>query len=148
MDKRIKIAIVSIVLLVVLYYGGNTIYVFKNMHHTELTDYKRYLWIFKDSVKCDVDTFFFRGEIKDRDILYNYNIKNDYIISVWEFKDLGKMELDKIPIKKDKNLNIVTLNSWEMINKDAINDPHITMKLNFSFNNDLIVNLNENSKRL
>jgi hypothetical protein len=144
MNKKIKFVISGILAFLIVYVGYIFFNFIRNTHHTEMNDYKRYLWIFKDSAKTDIDTFFFDGDVRDRDILYQYFYRNNYYIYIWEFKDLGNTELSDIPLTLDSDLENVRFESAEIFNVKS--RPLITVKLGCSFNRTMHVYLNKRSK--
>lgn len=113
-------------------------------HSTELTNYKRYLWLFKDSVKSDVDTFFVQGEVNDRDIYYHYILKKDYFVSLWEFKDLGYIDLNSIKIDTSQYLGATDFESSETFNPRSW--PRIKSELGFEFKDYFGVKVNKASR--
>jgi hypothetical protein len=109
-----------------------------------MNNYKPYLWIFKDSVKNDVDKDMFVGSIRERDILYQYILKNRYHVSIWEFKDLSEIRLNEIPINCNVDLDDVNIMPYELLNKNE--SPEITTELGFSFSGSASLNIDKRSK--
>jgi hypothetical protein len=116
----------------------------KYSHGIEMDDYEPYMWVFQDSVRKDVDTSFFVGEIRERDILYQYRFKNQYLVSIWELKDLSNIQIDKIPINSNVDLSNVQISPSESLNKNVT--PKITVELGFSLDSTISLNLDTNSK--
>lgn len=109
-----------------------------------MDNYEPYMWVFNDSVKKDVDTIFFVGQIRERDILYQYRLKNKYLVSIWELKDLSTIQLDEIPINSNVDLSDVHIMPYELLNKHE--SPEMTVELGFSLDNTINLNLDNYSK--
>lgn len=118
--------------------------IIKYSHGIEMDDYEPYMWIFQDSVRRDVDTSFFAGHIRERDILYQYRFKNKYLVSIWELKDLNKIQLDEIPINSNVDFSGINIMPSEGLNKGV--SPEITVELGFSLDSTISLNLDNNSK--
>jgi len=146
MKKPVKIIIAVIVSFIIVYFGRIEYRFIRYSHSSEFNNYKRYLWLFNDSVKCNIDTFICVGDIGDRDILYRYLYKKKTFIRIWEFKDISESDLKKIQINQNIDLDDVKFKSGEIVDKNMLPSPMINMKLEFSFNNSLIINLDKNSK--
>ena len=109
-----------------------------------MKNYKPYLWILKDSIKCNIDTSVFVGCIRERDILYNYIYKHDYRICVWEFKDLEISDLKKMQINSNVNLDNKKIFSGEILNRR--HSPEITVRYGPYFKHLININLDKFSK--
>lgn len=146
MKKTTKLIISGVIAIIILYLG-NVFYNFvAYRHHFDDGNCKRYFWIFKDSVKSDIDTFLYAGYVKRRDVLYHYLYKKKYHIAVWEFKDLDVISLKNTPINLNVNLDDVKFRRGERLNKNGYPSPMYVMKFNFDFNYVLNVNLDNYSK--
>lgn len=146
MNKITKILLSGIISIIIVYYGYSFCRFFVYGHKTEMGNFKRYIWLFKDSAKSEIDSIFCAGEVKKRDIYFDYIYKQEYFISIWEFKDLNYMNINDISINENVDLGDVKFNEYEIFNKNSW--PQITSKLNFSFNHLLGVNLDKSSKIL
>jgi len=144
MNKLQKIIVYGFILVIVCY----SAYFFINSaiygYHIDMDNFKPYLWVFKDSVKKDIDTNLFVSFNRDRDILSFYNYKHKYYVSIWDFKNLKEVSLNKISINRNSNLNDVKFNSYETLN--AKSNPEITVKFGSFFKKSLNVNIDEFSK--
>ena len=124
----------------------------RNGHMPSFEACKNYLWIFKDSVRQDVDPpnrYSVCGSlVSKRDInnAFHYFHENQfYPVLVWEFKDLGHLDLNKISI--NKNVNITNnMDSWSGETLDAKSGIAVTIKYGFNLKNSLNINLDEFSK--
>jgi len=144
MNKKFKILLSGIISLITIYLGYTIFYMFLYSHTTDLKNYKKYLWMFNDTIQCNIDTFSFSGAINKRDILYSYNYPKNYVFYIWEFKDLSVAKLSKIPIKENvdlDNIHFYAKESTENYNPDMT----LTMKLDLKFNQVLGINLDANS---
>lgn len=142
--KKLKILLIVIVSSVVTYFAYNIFTFIKNIHGIEMDDYEPYMWVFQDSVRKDVDTSFFVGHIRERDILYQYRFKNKYLVSIWELKDLNKIQLAQIPINSNVDFSDVQISPSESLNKGV--SPEITIELGFLLNSTISLNIDNNSK--
>ena len=115
--------------------------------HSFESNFNRYLWVFKDSVKTKIDTFYFSGDVRKRDAYYKYIYDENYYISIWEFKDLGEADLKNILIKQNVVFDDIKFFSAERFNKKLEYVPIITSKLGFRFKESKMdVNLDVDSK--
>ena len=142
--KKVKILLIIIVSLLGCYLGYNIFTIIKYSHGVEMDDYKPYMWVFNDSVKKDVDTTRFVGHTRERDILFRYRLQNNYVVSIWELKDLNGTLLHKIPINSNVDFSDVQIMPYELLNK--YESPEITVELGFSINGAISLNLDNNSK--
>lgn len=142
--KKLKIVLIFIACLVGCYFTYNFFTMIKYSHGIEMDDYEPYMWIFQDSIRKDVDTSFFAGHIREKDILYQYRLKNKYLVSIWELKDLSKIQLGEIPINSNVDLSNVQISPSESLNKNVT--PEITVELGFSLDSTISLNLDTNSK--
>jgi hypothetical protein len=142
--KRIKILLTIIASLIIGYYSWSLFIIVKNRHHVDMSDYSPYMWIFKDSIKNDVDTDMFISYTKERDLYYDYVLKSGYFVSIWEFKDLGQIKLSDVPIHRDVSLSDVEILSKEVLNSKDI--PSIITELGFKFVGSIGLNIDDQSK--
>jgi hypothetical protein len=147
MNKITKIIIVGIIcyiaffVYVTLWYG----------HSHAWNTCKQYLWIFKDSAKKDIDPpsrySVCAGWTRKRDVYSFFHYYHDhdmYIVTVWEFKDLTNVDLKKISIKQNVNLDNIKFLSGEVLNSKSSSP--ITINYGFAFHNAMNVNLDSLSK--
>lgn len=142
--KKIKVLLPILASLIVGYYSWSIFIIVKNRHHVDMSDYRPYMWIFKDSVKNDVDTNMFVSYTRERDLYYDYVIKSGYFVSIWEFKDLGQTKLSDVLIHREVSLSDVEILSKEVLNSKDI--PSITTELGFKFNGSIGLNIDDQSK--
>jgi len=145
MNKKIKLILSGIFALVLAYYGYKITIALIYKHSVEFHNYKKYLWLFNNSIKSEIDTIFCVSHTREDDIYYKYNYK-DFFISIWEIKDLDFVELKKINFSKNINLDNIEFSSGEILNKNLGTLPAITVQFKLPFNNFLNVNLNERTK--
>lgn len=144
MSKTLKVIISGVIAIVIGYFAY---FIFNSVRYSysiEMRNYKACLWVFKDSIRKDIDTNRFVGCIRKRDVLYHYIYKNTYDIFIWEFKDLDIAELNKIAINQNANLDNIKFSSGEILNKK--DSPEMTVKFGVFFNYTMNVNLDEYSK--
>jgi hypothetical protein len=101
------------------------------------------MWIFKDSIKNDIDTISSYSQVNRRDVYTNFHYKEDYNVLIWEFKDLGNTDLAKIVINQNVKLSDIKFFSGEILNKNS--DMEITVNYGFSFMYDMSLNLDKSS---
>lgn len=144
MNKTLKIIISGVIAIVISYFAYFFYGIIRYSHSSNWQTYKQYMWIFKDSVKSDIDTNFCYSYLKKRDVYNNFHYKGTYNIIIWEFKDLSIAELKKATINQNVNLDDVKFGSGEILNKKS--DLEITIKYGFTFNYSMNVNLDGYSK--
>lgn len=144
MKKYRKFIIIGALLLLSAYYLPVFYKFYKYQHHFE-KNFNKFIWIFNEPYKSKIDTFIFGGKSRERDVFYNYfyckNTKKDifisdndtaYYITIWEFKDLEKINLKNTIIKNNRWLNDIKFKLSEGFNySDSF--PLITLKLGFEF---------------
>jgi hypothetical protein len=120
-------------------------------HSHDWNTCKQYLWIFKDSVKNDIDPpsrySICAGWTKKRDVynfLHYYNKDEMYIVAIWEFKDLTNINLNNITTYQDTDLSNIKFISGEILNSDS--SFPVTINYGFSFHNAMNINLDSYSK--
>jgi hypothetical protein len=87
MKKTFKVIIFSIIAIVFCYFVYFFCQIIKYRHAPDWQTYRKYMWVFKDTVKNDIDTTFNFSYVKERDIYNVIHYKRDYYITIWEFKD-------------------------------------------------------------
>lgn len=141
--RIIRILVIVIATLIGCYVAYYAFKIINNRHHIKLSFDESYLWLINDSVKSDVNQRMFFGHVGKKDILYEYVLKNKYFVSVWEFKDLNKIDLSEISINQHVNINNDFL-PREVLNADT--NPEINIKLGSSFNESISLNTDEYSQ--
>ena len=149
MNKIFKIIISGIIAIVIVYFARFIFYVAVYQYDIDMRFNKEYFWLFKDSIKKDIDTVFFGSFNRKKDIIYKY-IYNKYSehffynITIWEFKDLNPIELNKIPINKNIDLDNIKLRRGETL--DSGFSPETTVEFGPFFNNKIIFNVDKYSE--
>lgn len=143
--------IAKVVIVIVLGYLTYSIYgIVRYSHSSDWKICKQYTWIFKDSVKNDIDPIGYSlcsSYVKKRDIhnIFHYFNNHDmYPITIWEFKDLGGIDLNKVIIKQNIDLNGIKFLSGETL--DSNSSMPVTINYGFAFHNGLNINLDQYSK--
>jgi hypothetical protein len=145
MNKTVKTIVYTLVLIVISYFIWFFYGIIRYSHSSDWETYKEYMWIFKDSVKKDIDTDFNYSYVRKRDVYNNIHYKgSSYNIIVWEFKDLSNVDLKEISINQNINLDNIEFTSGEILN--AKSDLEITINYGFDFNYKMSVNLDAESK--
>lgn len=151
MKKFVKILAVVAIICFFVYFAYFMYGVFGNGYSADLETCKQYMWIFKDSYKANLvnphEKFLCLSEVGKRDI-YNgfhyYKVHKMYPISVWEFKDLSKVDLSKIVINQNVDLDNVKFLSEVILNYGG--SMPVTVKHGFSFQKTISINLDSYSK--
>lgn len=143
MNKTFKILFFTVLSILIGYFILLFYPILKYSHSADWVTYKQYLWIFKDSVKNEIDKNFSYSFVQKKDIYNNFNYKRDFNIVLWEFKEQYKIELENIKINQDVNLEYLKLNSGDILNKGS--DLEITIKDDYSFIHTMNLNLDSYS---
>ncbi len=106
---------------------------------------KQYIWLFKDSVKKDINTDYSFSKVEDRDVYNNFHYKG-YNIVIWDFKDLRDSDLQNVLIKNQVELgsNAAKFSAGEILNKKS--DMKIAIKFRFAFSDAMNINLDTYSE--
>lgn len=107
------------------------------------SDFKEYLWLFKDSFINEIDTVGYSESLRQSDVIFYYHYKKEYVINIWEFKDLGGINLRKIAINKNVNLSDINFAFTEIIS--AKSDQPISVNQAPLMKNSFNVNIDEQS---
>ena len=98
------------------------------------------MWVFKDPATKDFkgpyDYFVCASDVKKRDIhnIFSYYRDHDmYPITIWEFKDLANVDLNKITINQNINLDNIKFRRGEILDSDSSSP--ITINYGFVFHN-------------
>jgi hypothetical protein len=143
MNKTQKIIVYSAISLVICYFVYFLMGILIFSHSHDRKTYKQYMWLFKDSVKNDIDTNFSYSYFKKRDIYNNIHYKRINHIIIWEFKDLSSADLNKIAINQNVNLDNIKFWSGEVLNVRG--SVEIMVNYGFAFKN-MNLNLDNISK--
>jgi hypothetical protein len=146
MSKTVKFVISGLISFVFIYLAYNVFIKIKYGYSIELGDCKRNLFFFNDSIKINIDTNHCVSAIRDRDIFNTHIYKDDYLITIWEFKDLSKVDLKRTSINQNVDLFNVRFDSGETLNSGS--NPEFNIKFGDLFKNafKVDVNLDEFSK--
>lgn len=142
MSKLHKAIIAALITIIISYFSYLFIYSIKHQHKVEMYNYKRYFWLFKDDAIKEIDTSYYTGFIRDKDILCNYTYKNIEIF-IWEFLDLANININNILISNNLNINELATKAKEILNKNNI--PEINVLYELYFNKSLNISISKNS---
>ncbi|MEY3499766.1 MAG: hypothetical protein RL308_1435 [Bacteroidota bacterium] len=147
MTRVLKLITVGGAAIIILLIGNLIVKSSIYGHSTDWELHRDYMWIFKDSIKNDIDTIGFSYVGKDN-ILNNFHYKSDiynydfgYNIIVWEFKNLKKINLKEISINNQFDLYNIQFEEGETLNKGT--DLETDVKYGFSFDNGINLNVDE-----
>ncbi|HNW70403.1 MAG TPA: hypothetical protein PKI01_08375, partial [Bacteroidales bacterium] len=144
MKKKIRVLIIGILLLTV----SAGYYFFTNFHYGEFNKYQRFIWLFKDSVQEDIDKIVCTGLIGKNDIEYTFIYKKNYFITIWEFRDLLKLDIKKTPFYLNQNLDESTIKFGQTENINVAPFPQIKLKFGFEIQNQIILYVDKDTKIL
>lgn len=144
MKRAIIVISICLITLIVGYYPVKFIYAFIQSHSLLQTKYKEHLWLVKDSVKKDFNKFCSYSLSKDRDIWSHFIYKKNYYITVWEFKDLGLLNLQEVSVNFNKPLN--TLTSDGNGETFAGGNPEVQVRYGYKLGSKLSINLDKDSR--
>ena len=154
MKKNYKLTLIIIVIILIGYSGPTLFRLIIYGHKSEVGVY-RYMRLFKDSIRKDIDTTYGGiGIVTKKDIYYVYTYCKSgkklgftakdtvYNITFWEFKDLAEIDLKNILIKRNTLLYGIKIKYANVYNRSVSYLPIITSELGFKFaNNKMEVNL-------
>jgi len=104
------------------------------------------MWLFKDSVQKQIDSFDCVANVRKSDILATYNYKKGIYIIIWEFKDLNSVNIKAIPFKQDVYLDEIKFPTGEGFLKNLSIFPYVKVGFKLPFEHHLQVNLNSKSE--
>ncbi len=142
-DKKIKILLISIPIIILGYYGFWAAYVFHYSYRTKF-EYKPCFWIFTDSAQKDVDKFCAGGSVRKTDSIYTYIYKDKYFIEVWGIKALSDIDLKRIQFRQGLHLADVKFFTFQTL--DAGSFCETTVNLGPFFKDTFNVDLDAGSK--
>jgi hypothetical protein len=144
MNKVFRIIVALVITLIVGYFSYFLYEFFINSHLPSKQKYKEYIWIFKDSVKSEIDSNSCISLVKKRDVYNNFRYKGTYNIIIWEFKDQNITDLNEVVFTQNANLYNIKFRSGQVLNKGS--DLEISIKSGFAFNDTIKVILDEYSQ--
>jgi hypothetical protein len=116
MKNPLKLIIRIIASIIILYFGYAVYKIVRYSHSSDWETYKQYTWLLKDSVRRDIDTVFSFSHVKKTDVLNTIHYKGSKI-TIWDFKDLVAMDLDKIAFDSNIYLDNAKVTSGEVLDK-------------------------------
>jgi len=142
MKKKYGLYVLSILVIVsIIYKISYVVYYSHNIEHFP----QKYLWLFNDSVKADLDTMCTIGHVRKSDTYYDYMYKKKVYISIFEYKALMFLNIHKVTFAKDVNMNSFFDDYFGVeYNMNLYPTPETYINFELPFNNSLKVNLDEN----
>jgi hypothetical protein len=144
MNRKLRIIIIGAVTIIFCYFAYFLYGIVRYSHIPSRQTYKQYMWIFKDSIKIDIDSTFCYSYVRKRDIYNNFHYRGIYNFIIWEFKDQITTELKDVLFIQNANLDKIKFRSGQVLNKDS--DLEINIKNGFSLSNSMNFYLDEFSK--
>jgi len=149
MNKIAKI-IIAIIICYLSYFVYGIVKIAIYGHSSDWETCKQYMWIFKDSAINSLvnppQKFLCYSAVKKRDVhnVFHYFHHDIYTVIIWEFKDLGNTDLNKVAVNSNVNLSNIKFHSGEILHSDS--STPITINYGFAFHNALNINLDSYSK--
>lgn len=143
MNKNIKYIFVGIAAIIISYIVFVVALFIFCSHTSTIGDFETYSWVFKDSIKKDIDRFRVVGYSKENDVLYGYVYKNEYTVTIWELKELGIVDLNSVRINFNKSILSEKLSFSETLYNDL--NPEIDTRLGLSFKDGLNLNVSQSA---
>ena len=146
--SKIKTVIKIIILLFVLYLLYFVYVTYWYSHDWEAC--KQYMWFFKNSIRNDIDPPGYSicfSLVKKSDVYNIFHYVHDrdmYPIHIWEFKDLGNADINKMNINQHIDFSDIRFRSKEILNSNS--SVPVTIKYGFAFHNTMSINLDGLSK--
>jgi hypothetical protein len=139
-SKKLWIAIIAVLIFALFFH------IRCNKHSEDWNMSKDYMWIFKDSIKKDIDTTISFSWVNKRDICNHFIYKGHYLITLWDFKDLYPLNLNDVVI--NTNVTIKDIDTYygkgEVL--DSKGSPKTVVKFGRTFHTKININLDYNSK--
>lgn len=136
--KYILLILLSLTVIYIIFRIGRIVYYSHNTEHNP----KTYLWLFDDSIKADLDTFVSIGHVRRSDKYYHYLYKERFAVSIFEYSELGFIDLKKIRFYSNCNLDDFSNSfSGEIYNTNLYPLPETLINFELPFNNSFCVNL-------
>jgi len=104
-----KIITICSIVIIVSYISYLIIQLTKYDYSNEIGDYKSFSWIFKDSIKQDIDTTFTGGHSRRTDVLHSYIYKREFFILIWEIYNLKNVKLEEIKFRENSDIDNIDL---------------------------------------
>jgi hypothetical protein len=143
MNKILKIIVYSGLVIIILYLiyfiGGLFIYGYS----TDWDLYKKYTFLLKDSVSNNLDWSGNSSEVGYNDVCNSFRTKDSIRITIWDFRDLRQVDLKKIKFTQDVDLGDIKFGRGDILFSKS--DIPVTVEYGFSFDNALVINLDQYS---
>ncbi|MPQ47318.1 hypothetical protein GCQ56_09875 [Marinifilum sp. N1E240] len=141
MNKIVKIIVSGAIALVISCVAFFVYESLRYSHSRSWEKWKEYTWLIKDSEKhVDIG----HSNVRERAIHTLFWYDNHTRFVIWEFKDLGKIDLDNIFFDEKFTLDEVDIRSGEVFNPNAKN--RVRVKYGYSFNNAFSIHLDKQSE--
>jgi hypothetical protein len=144
MNRIFKIFLFAAIPLLIGYFIHVLYTIQKYGHSMDWETYKQYMWIFKDSIRKDIDTSFSFSNVQKNDVYNNFHYKRDYNIVLWEFKETGILDIADASINQNINLDNIKFDSGDILNMEG--SLEIPVKYGCAFNRNINLNLDRYSK--
>lgn len=138
-SKKIWVAIFAVIISLLL------VHLCSNAHRGNWNKSKEYMWIFKDSVKKDIDTTISFSWIKKRDICNDFIYKGHYLITLWDFKDLYSLDLDDVIINSNVTINDIDISGGKGEILNSKSSPKTVVKFGKTFHTKIKISLDASS---
>ncbi|NOU60147.1 hypothetical protein [Marinifilum caeruleilacunae] len=141
MNKIIKIIVSGAIAIVMSYVVFFTYEIVVYAHSSSWEKWKEYTWLIKDAEKyVEIG----HSNIRKRSVRSIIRYKKDYRITIWEFKDLGEIDLDNIFYNEKLTLDEVNIRSGEVFNPKG--KSRVKVKYGYSFNKRFKLHIDKRSE--
>lgn len=144
MNKKLKSILYIVIVLVIGYFVQFYFRVAKPSHSFNKHMYKNYMWILKDSARREIEPLFCYSYVQKHDVYNGFHFKGNYLLIVWEFKNLRNLSIEKVAINSNIYLGDVKFGKGEILN-DGSYLP-ITIKSTYSFKNLMNIDVGTDSR--
>lgn len=122
------------------------LHVCSNAYHADWEKNKSYLWIFKNSIKNQIDPSFSSSWVRKSDVINNYLYMGHYVITVWDFKYLSSLNLNDIFINSNVESKKIDLDHLKGEILDPGCNPETVIKYGVEIHEKMQINLDDSSE--
>lgn len=140
MKKKYIVIVIVILSIVPLIWN-----VLNNRHSFRPMNGEKYIWLFSDSVKNELDLFYTIGLEGRHDSKYNYLLGGHTYINIWEFESLNLTNLNDVVFAVGSNLEKTNFFFGETLDKNLQHGPTVRVKFGFALEDGILIETNESS---
>ncbi len=149
--KIIRLIVSGIIALVIYFIIIRPITLSIKYHYRVVkNDYRHYFWLLNDSVQLDSSTmpdtlFAVTGQVRKTDQYFNYNLRGQIHINIFEYKDLDNLKLNEVKFNYKRDFPSFKNIYGTVLNEGVEKCPVITVKDKLPFHHSLKVDFNKNA---